>query len=109
MYRIDKILFGIALITTGISCYSQTLDFPYEVGTWHGFRQTAINYTFDDGTSNQFAKAIPMFNEFDFDLTLFTVTSWSPNWTTLQSAASEGHEVVSHTVSHANFGDINTD
>ncbi len=108
MYCIDKISFVIFLIATGISCYSQTVDPPYEVGIWHGFRQTAINYTFDDGSYNQFAKAIPMFNEFDFDLTLFTVTNWIPNWTTLKSAASDGHEVASHTVSHANFGNINS-
>ncbi len=106
MKRLIMISLNIGLISVGISCYSQTVDPPYEVGTWHGFRQAAINYTFDDGTPKQFTVALPIFNEFDFKLTLFTVTNWSPNWTTLQNAASEGHEIASHTVSHANFGDI---
>lgn len=79
---------------------SRTIDYPYEVGTWQGFRQAAISYTFDDGCSNQFAIAIPMFNELDFKLTLFIVTSWSPNWTALQNAASAGHEIASHTMTH---------
>ncbi len=104
-----KTIFIFVLSIYAFTCHSQTVDSPYEVGTWHGFRQTAINYTFDDGTSGQFAKAIPIFNEYGFNLTLFTVTNWSPNWTNLQNAASQGHEVASHTVSHPNFGDIDID
>jgi peptidoglycan-N-acetylglucosamine deacetylase len=106
MYWRAKIFIGIVLLITGINCYSQTIDPPYEIGTWHGFRQTVINYTFDDGCPNQFAKVIPMFNAFDFDLTLFTVTDWTTDWARLQSASDSGHEVASHTVSHANFGQI---
>ncbi len=109
MHRRMRIYIGLVLMITGISCYSQTIDSLYEVGTWHGFRQTAINYTFDDGTSNQFAIAIPMFNEFNFDLTLFTVTSWISDWTALRNASIDGHEVASHTITHANFGEINED
>jgi len=90
-------------------CYSQAVASPYEVGTWHGFRQTAINYTFDDGCSNQFAIAIPLFNQHDFDLTLFTVIDWGPDWTTMQSVAAQGHEIASHTLSHANFSTITSD
>jgi oligosaccharide reducing-end xylanase len=41
-----------------------------------------------------------MFNEFGYKLTLFTVTGWGPNWTNLRNAASAGHEVASHTVTH---------
>jgi oligosaccharide reducing-end xylanase len=47
-----------------------------------------------------------MFNEFDFKLTLFTVTNWGPYWTGLQSAASHGHEIASHTVTHASLNSI---
>ncbi len=87
------------LSISGIIC-AQTIDEPCEVATWQGFRNAAISYTFDDGCSNQFSKAIPMFNEFGFCGTFFTVTNWSPNWTALQNAAAQGHEVASHTVSH---------
>jgi len=88
------------------NCYSQTVMGPYEVGTWQGFRSAAISYTFDDNCSNQLALAVPMFNESGFTLTLFTVTEWSPNWTGLQSAASHGHEIASHTMTHASLNSI---
>jgi len=55
--------------------YSNTIDSPYEVGTWAGFKKAAISYTFDDGNSNQFAITMPMFDEFGFKMTLFTVTA----------------------------------
>jgi peptidoglycan/xylan/chitin deacetylase (PgdA/CDA1 family) len=100
MKKVNEILLFTAFLAVGSAGYSQTIDPPYEVGTWPGFRSAAISYTFDDGCFNQFAIAIPMFNEFDFKLTLFTVTNWSPNWTALQNAASAGHEVASHTVTH---------
>lgn len=95
-----QILFCAALLSRGPVGYARTIDPPYEVGTWPGFRQAAISYTFDDGCSNQSAIALPMFNQFGFKMTLFTVTSWSPNWTFLQTAAAQGHEVASHTVTH---------
>lgn len=107
MKKINEILLFAAFLTAGNAAYSQTIEPPYEVGAWQGFRPAAISYTFDDGCSNQFAIAIPMFNEFDFKLTLFTVTNWSPNWTALQNAASAGHEVASHTVTHPYLSGMN--
>jgi oligosaccharide reducing-end xylanase len=100
MKKANKCLLFVIFFVIGNMGYSRTIETPYEVGTWPGFRSAAISYTFDDGCTNQFTKAIPMFDEFDFKLTLFTVTSWSPNWTALQNAASVGHEVASHTVTH---------
>lgn len=75
---------------------------PYEVGTWRGFRSAAVSYTFDDNTPNQYSVAVPMFNAMGFRLTLFTVTTWLPggSWAPIQNAASFGHEIASHTVSH---------
>lgn len=88
------------LLTSFIS-NAQKIDSHYEVASWFGFRDAALTYTFDDGCSNQFTKTIPMFDEFGYKLTLFTVTDWSSaNWDKLQSAAINGHEVASHTVTH---------
>ena len=100
MKKTNTILLLTVFFITGNTGYGQTVDPPYEVGTWQGFRLAAITYTFDDGCSNQYAIAIPMFNEFDFDLTMYPVINWSPNWTALQEAAAEGHEIGSHTMSH---------
>jgi oligosaccharide reducing-end xylanase len=95
------IVFVLLLVTqTG---FSQVTS-PYQVGTWLGFRTCAISYTFDDGCANQFTKAIPMFDEVGYKLTLFTVTGWGPNWTNLQNAAKKGHEVANHTANHTNLG-----
>ncbi len=99
-----QLLLVTAFLLIGQTGFSQTVDSLYEIGTWSGFRDAAISYTFDDGCPNQFSVAIPMFNEFGFPLTLFTATgtSWlpQPNWTVLQNVAAQGHEVASHTVTH---------
>jgi peptidoglycan/xylan/chitin deacetylase (PgdA/CDA1 family) len=100
MKRVNEILLFAALLVAANVGYSQTIDPPYEVGIWPGFRSAAITYTFDDGCSNQYTIAIPMFNEFDFDLTMYPVVNWGPNWTALQNAAAQGHEIGSHTISH---------
>jgi peptidoglycan/xylan/chitin deacetylase (PgdA/CDA1 family) len=94
--------FTLFLGLSGI-CYSQNIASPYEVGTWSGFHNAAISYTFDDNCSNQLALAVPMFDSCGFQLTMFAVTSWGPNWTGLNNAVSHGHEVGNHTVSHADF------
>ncbi len=100
-------LFGIAMIGLFLTfClnFSQTIAEPYEVGVWQGFRSAAISYTFDDNCPNQLFLAIPMFNEFGFTATLFTVTGWMPDWPGLQDAAVHGHEIASHTATHASLG-----
>ena len=73
---------------------AQSVAPPYEVGTWLGFRTAAVSFTFDDGCAHQFDIAVPMFNEFGFRLTLFTLTKAEsyalPDWDTLQKAANQG-------------------
>lgn len=100
MKKANEILILAAFLIAVNAGYSQTIAPPYQVGNWPGFRTAAVSYTFDDDCSNQLAIAVPMFNEFGYKLTLFTVTSWGPNWTGLQNAANQGHEVASHTVTH---------
>lgn len=90
-------------------CMAQTEKSSCEVATWPGFCSAAISYTFDDGCSNQFAKAIPLFNEYNYKLTLFTVIDWASDWDALKAVAAQGHEVASHTVTHANLGGLALD
>jgi Polysaccharide deacetylase len=101
------IFVSIMTFTASVSLAGSIVS-PYELGTWRGFRPAAISYTFDDGCSNQFAVAIPMFDQKGFKLTLFTVTGNSlfPGWSKLQAAAARGHEIASHTVTHANLGQL---
>jgi hypothetical protein len=104
MKRINAILLTVVFLATVSTSYSRTIDPNYAVGTWQGFRTAAISYTFDDGCPFQYTKAIPMFNEYGYKLTMFTVTSptwYEPtHWDQLQTAATAGHEIGSHTVTH---------
>jgi oligosaccharide reducing-end xylanase len=102
-----KSILVVALFMATLTGFSQ-VDPSYQVGTWSGFKTCAVTYTFDDGCSGQFSKAIPIFDEFNYKLTLFTVSSWSPNWTNLQNAANKGHEVANHSNTHINLGQANT-
>jgi oligosaccharide reducing-end xylanase len=81
---------------------------PYEVGTWSGFCSAAVSYTFDDNCSNQLAIAIPALNTYGFKGTFFLVTNWSPNWSAWKSAASNYHEMASHTASHPTMSSLTT-
>jgi oligosaccharide reducing-end xylanase len=95
---------GIVVLTTFAS-RAGTVNPPYQVGTWQGFRQGAVTFTFDDDLPNQYSIAVPMFNAKGFKMTLFTVTTWLPehSWAPVQTAASYGHEVASHTVAHSDL------
>jgi peptidoglycan/xylan/chitin deacetylase (PgdA/CDA1 family) len=109
MSVMKKLTLFFLLVFPGMPLVSgQSVDTLYEVGTWKGFSNAAITYTFDDGLPNQFSKVVPMFNEFGFGATFFTVTGWSPDWIALQSAFEQGHEVASHTETHVNFGITDT-
>jgi len=99
--------FAVFLLFISVNSRAQKVDSSYEVATWFGFHDATVSYTFDDGCSGQFTKAIPIFDESGYKLTLFSVIDWSTeNWTKLQNAAKNGHEVASHTVTHPNLSNI---
>lgn len=80
----------------------------YEIATWKGFSKAVINYTFDDGCPNQFDVAIPMFNQYGFQLTIYLVPDWVPGdkWGTIKQAISNGHEMGSHTATHHSLAEL---
>jgi oligosaccharide reducing-end xylanase len=103
------VFFSIMVLTASASL-AGSVAAPYEIGAWRGFRSAAISYTFDDGCSNQFAVAIPMFDAKGFKLTLFSIVGATnggfPGWPKLQNAASKGHEIASHTLTHPNLAQL---
>ena len=104
-----KLIFSIlTILIISFSIQAQVAS-PYQLGTWSGFRNCAISYTFDDGCPNQFTKAIPIFDEAGYKLTLFTISSWITNWTDLQNAAKGGHEVANHTHTHLSLSTLTVD
>lgn len=88
---------------------AQTIDSLYEVGTWQGFKSGAVSFTFDDNCANQLSVLMPIFDQYNFKMTFYTVINWSPNWTALQKAALNGHEVGSHTISHTVLNSLTND
>jgi len=105
---VAKVVTSIFFLLFNSAVLAQKVASPYQLGTWQGFRSAAVSYTFDDNLPNQLAIAVPMFDQFGFKLTLFTVTAssnwpWLANWSGLQKAASEGHEIASHTIDHLRF------
>lgn len=93
---------SIMIVVALFSSIFAAIDPPYEVGTWANFCEAAVSHTFDDNTTGQTTVAQPLFNEKGFHMTLFTVTgSMNPNWTNLKEAFKNGHEIGSHSVTHA--------
>jgi oligosaccharide reducing-end xylanase len=106
MRQASLLLAVVVSLAVAVAGQSARVAAPYEVGTWRGFRAAAVSYTFDDGTENQLPVAIPMFNEFGYKATLFTVTGWVSNWSALQAAKAMGHEIASHTVDHVRLNSL---
>jgi peptidoglycan-N-acetylglucosamine deacetylase len=106
MNFIRKKYFYLVIILYAGICNSQTIDSLYEVGTWQGFKQGAVSFTFDDNCPNQLSIVMPMFDQYGFKMTFFTVINWGPNWTALQAAALNGHEIASHTMSHTSLNSL---
>jgi oligosaccharide reducing-end xylanase len=98
------VCFLIATASTPVS-RAGSVQAPYQLATWEGFRPAAISYTFDDDCPNQYNIAVPMFHAAGLKMTLFTVTTntWVGSWTKVQTAASYGDEIASHTVTHADL------
>ncbi len=81
--------------------HAQSIESPYEVGTWEGFRSAAVTYTFDDGLPSQITYVVPLFDSLGFKATFYVITKKnSPNWVAYKKLAEEGHEIGSHTVTH---------
>jgi hypothetical protein len=100
--------FAVVILVSGINI-AQTVDSLYEVGTWQGFKSGAVSFTFDDNCANQLSVAMPMFDQYGFKMTFYAVINWDPNWTALQKAALNGHEVGSHTMSHSSLNSLSND
>jgi len=84
---------------------------PYELATWRGFCASAVSYTFDDNSPNQFSLAQPMFDAKGLHATFFCIVgSLSPSqWATIESASAKGHEIASHTLTHPDLAKLADD
>jgi len=102
----EKILFLIVSLFAVNLSFAQ-IDSDYSVADWYGFKKAAVSYTFDDLTSNQLPVAMPIFDNYGYKMTFFTVINWSGNsWNSLKNAYQNGHEIGSHTVTHPSLSGL---
>lgn len=80
--------------------YAQSSSEEYEIGTWQGFSDAAVTYTFDDLCANQIKVAVPMLDKLNFKATFYPIINQSPDWKNLRLMAANGHEIGSHSVTH---------
>ena len=90
MLNLKPLLLAAGAVLGGPAVLLAQVNPAYEVATWRGFKAAAITYTLDDNTSNQLPVAIPLFDQYNFKTTLFTVTNWGPNWAGLRTASANG-------------------
>ena len=93
----------LSLILINFTINAPQIPSAYEIAPWHGWKQGAITYSFDDGCQGQLTSAIPALNKYGLKGTFNLVTNWVSNWNGFKQAAQNGHEIASHTVSHVNL------
>ena len=86
-----------------ISLSARNIPSDWEVAPFRSWKQGAITYSFDDGCSGQLSGALPALNKYGLKATFNLVTNWVSNWNSWRQAAQNGHEIASHTASHANL------
>ena len=90
-------------ISLQIISSAQNIPEGYEVAPWHLFKPSVITYSFDDGSFNHLAKAIPLLDKYSFKATFNLITSVENDWKGFKEAAENGHEIASHTITHPNL------
>ena len=104
----SKFLVFISLLGVQLNTNAQSSE--YEIATWEDFKKSAITFTFDDCLSNQYNTAAPIFDKYGYKASFYIVTNWINNgyssaytWANAKELYANGHEIGSHTVSHANL------
>ena len=94
-----------------ISIYDLSPKIPikYEIAPWHGFKPSAITYSFDDGSFNHLIKAIPLLDKYNFKGSFNLITQNKIDWEGFKAAAENGHEIASHTITHSHLKEQDKD
>jgi peptidoglycan/xylan/chitin deacetylase (PgdA/CDA1 family) len=80
----------------------------HQIMRWHDNHAAAVSVTFDDGLYSQTSVGVPLLNARGVRGSFFVLTGdgwneWPGYWQSWQTAASQGHEIGSHTVTHAHL------
>jgi peptidoglycan/xylan/chitin deacetylase (PgdA/CDA1 family) len=96
---------AIFLILCSNFVYGQT-SLKYRVTPWSDNKKAAVTVTLDDDCDGQFIYGVPIMNARNIKGTFFIITGdgytcdGATNWPAYVNAASYGHEVTAHTVTH---------
>ena len=88
----------IFLFIAAISCAAMLN--AQEIGTWSGFRKSAVSFTFDDGAPSHLTDAAPLFEQYGYRASFYLVVGWNPDWDAFKALADKGHEIGSHSITH---------
>ncbi len=83
--------------------WNSEIDPSITIATWKNFASSAISHTWDDSYNEQIEIAVPLFDSYDMNTTLFMLPNKINNWEKYRQAYLNGHEIGSHTLSHPNF------
>ncbi|MDP8213198.1 MAG: polysaccharide deacetylase family protein [Candidatus Zapsychrus exili] len=81
-------------------------------------KKMGMSFCFDDGQVSVYEKAIPIFNEFNFKMTIPINTGLllgdalnlqNGSWEYWREASRQGHEIANHTKNHQNLTQISAD
>lgn len=100
-------------ISNVLSMTAQTS--AYKIADWEDFKTAAVTYTFDDCLINQYNTVVPLFNKYGYKGSFYIVSNWANNpgnthytWANAKTMYAAGHEIGSHTVSHADLNNAST-
>jgi peptidoglycan/xylan/chitin deacetylase (PgdA/CDA1 family) len=86
----------------------------HQVTQWADNKAGAVSITFDDGLDSQYNLAVPALNDKGFKGSFFIITgtvtdnpiSGYASWEQWRNAASQGHEIGSHTKTHPHLPEL---
>ncbi|WP_161888515.1 polysaccharide deacetylase family protein [Pontibacter russatus] len=75
----NRLVLAFALLISVSGCgQKEELTGQTEITKWQDGKNAAISLTYDDGNTNQFAKALPIMNRLQFPATFFIMTGHMP-------------------------------
>jgi len=74
----NKMILHAGLLLIGVSTLPQSSMGQTEITKWQYGKKAAVSVTYDDGTINQFRKALPIMNRLNIPATFFIITGQIP-------------------------------
>ena len=92
-------------------CLPVSAAADHKVTRWYGGRTAAVSVTFDDGLYSQFRIGASMMDAYGFKGSFYIMSdagwnAWPTYWEDWAEVAAAGHEIGSHTITHAHLSSL---